>query len=190
MLYEAILVAIVVGFVARGRISNLAHMKLFKIWLVFLSFFIQIGMEYLGARGVQLVFDYGIYLYGFSYLLLFIFLWINRHLPGNILLSLGFFLNFLVIMLNGGAMPVTLEGLDHSYVTMLKNNELPTYKILDGSAKLPWLSDVFIIPWPKGKAFSIGDIFISIGVFWLVFKTMINSDNYSRLISVRGMKLR
>jgi len=189
VLYEAILVAIVVGLVAKGRISNLAHMKLFKIWLVFLSFFIQLGMEYLGSRGVEAVFDYGFYLYGFSYVLLFVFLWINRHLPGNILLALGFFLNFLVIMINGGAMPVNLEGLDPSYITMLQNNELPTYKILDSSSKLSWLSDVFIIPWPKGKAFSIGDIVISIGIFWLVFKTMINSDNHSRLTSVRCMKM-
>lgn len=189
MLYEAIFVAIVVGLVARGKISNLAHMRLFHIWLVFSAFLIQLGMEYLASKGVGAVYEYRFLLYGFSYLLLFVFLWINRHLPGIILLALGFFLNFLAIMVNGGAMPVTLEGLDPSYVTMLQNNELPTYRILDSSTKLSWLSDVFIIPWPKGKAFSIGDIFISIGVFWLVFKIMIKSDNNSRLTSVRCMKM-
>lgn len=189
MLYEAIFIAIVVGWVAKGSIANLAHMKLVKIWLVFCAFFIQLGMEYLAGKGFEAVYDYRFLLHGFSYLLLFVFLWINRNLPGNILLALGFFLNFFVIMINGGAMPVNLEGLDSSYVTMLQNNEFPTYRILDSSTKFPWLSDMFIIPWPKGKAFSVGDIVISIGIFWLVFKTMLNWDHNSRLTSVRSMKL-
>lgn len=189
MLYEAIFLAIIAGWIAKGKILNLTHLKLYHIWLVFAAFIMQTGMEYLGSRGIQYVYDYRMVLYGFSYLLLFIFLWINRHLPGNILLALGFVLNFLVIMFNGGAMPVQLEGLDPAYVTMLQNNELPTYRILESSTTLPWLADVLINPWPIGKAFSIGDVFISIGIFWSVFKTMRQPSLSAKVISVRRLKL-
>jgi hypothetical protein len=84
---------------------------------------------------------------------------------------------------------VKLEGLDPAYVSMLKNNELPTYRILDSTTILPWLADVMINPWPIGKAFSIGDVFIAIGIFWLVFKTMQQPMPPTKVISVRSMKL-
>lgn len=189
MLYEGIFAGIIVGLIARGRLTNLAHMKLSRVWLVFCAFFIQLGMEYLASKGIQAMYDYRFWLHGFSYLILFIFLWLNRHLPGSIIITLGFLLNFLVIMLNGGAMPVALNGLDPSYVTMLQNNELPTYIILDSSTRLPWLSDIFINPWPIGKAFSAGDVFACIGVFWLVYKSMVTPCNNTRLTSVRGLKM-
>ncbi len=189
MLYEAILVGLVVGFLVKGKISRLAQIKLSRIWMVFLAFLIQFGMDFLGARGIQQVWDFRILLYLISYILLFLFLWKHRQIPGIWLLIVGFALNYLVIMLNGGAMPVTLKGLGPDDVAALQKMQIPTYKILDSSTHLPWLADTMIFPWPKPKAFSIGDIFISLGVFWLIFRTMTKGIASSKLTSVRGIRM-
>lgn len=189
MLYEAIFLGVIAGWIFKGKITNLAKIRLDHVWLVFFAFGIQLGMDFLGSKGIAAVYDFRIYLYGLSYIMLFIFLWKQRQLPGIYLLGLGFFLNFLVIMVNGGAMPCTLIGLDPEYIAYLQSSSSVSYIPITEFTKLPWLADVMILPWPKAKAFSVGDVFISLGVFWLVYKTMKNPGSASRLTSVRGLKI-
>lgn len=104
-------------------------------------------------------------------------------------LALGFALNFLVIGVNGGAMPVTIDGLDPGLAQLLEDKGVITYSMITEQTRLPWLADTLIFPWPKAKAFSIGDIFISLGVFWLVFKSMTVKRFPEKLTSVRTLKI-
>ena len=189
MLYEAILIAVIAGWLARGKLTNLARMDLRHIWLVFLAFAIEVGMQWLWSRGNQWLLPWRLYLGGLYYLLLLVFLWLNRRLPGVTLLAIGFLLNFLAIAANGGTMPSIITGLDPELVRQMKAGEWLTYTLLTESSKLPWLADVMVQPWPAVKTFSVGDILISLGVFWLVFKTMITSPGSGKLTSVRGMKI-
>lgn len=81
MLYEAIIIGVVAGWLARGRLANLAKIKLSAVWLVFLAFIIQWGMDLLWTRGFTAMDDYRLLFYGVSYALLLIFLWKHRRLP-------------------------------------------------------------------------------------------------------------
>jgi hypothetical protein len=111
-----------------------------------------------------------------SQTLLLIFVWANRHLPGFWALGTGLVLNLLVIMLNGGLMPISPETVERMIPEATLQPDLIGVRL--GSSKdvlLPvfntnlwWLSDLFVIPWISYKvAFSLGDVLISIGVFWL-----------------------
>jgi len=95
------------------------------------------------------------------------------------LLGLGLGLNFLVIVINGGWMPISPETVQkilpnatHNAWTVgerlgsTKDIILPIVEI-----KLEWLSDRFLLPafFPWRVAYSIGDIFIAFGAFWMLW---------------------
>ncbi|PKQ27216.1 MAG: hypothetical protein CVT64_01920 [Actinobacteria bacterium HGW-Actinobacteria-4] len=91
------------------------------------------------------------------------FLWLNRALPGVLIVGLGALSNGITIALNGGVLPasqaaVDAAGLEHG-------------KSFDNSAVvedpvLPWLGDVFAwpAPLPLANTFSVGDVIIVVGV--------------------------
>ena len=110
-----------------------------------------------------------------SQALLLIFAWANRKAPGAWALGIGLLLNFAVIVLNGGWMPVSPETVSHylpggwqvgQRLAAQKDIILPV-----SQTRLWWLSDRFTLPdWaPSHVAFSIGDIIIAIGAFLLLW---------------------
>nr|MBC7244866.1 DUF5317 domain-containing protein [Chloroflexota bacterium] len=118
-----------------------------------------------------------------SHLLLLATVWANRHLPGVKLIGLGLLLNFIVMVVNGGWMPVTPEAVvkvghtglvpsleSGTRVYSSKNIILPRER-----TKLQFLSDVLVLarPFPIPTVFSIGDILVAAGVFLLIQGAML-----------------
>jgi hypothetical protein len=88
-----------------NRPLNLPHLEL--IWLAVIAFMIQLFLFRL--PGTRERFSDAIVASGLviSQFLLLIFAWRNFRQPGFWLLSLGLVLNALVIVVNGGLMPIT-----------------------------------------------------------------------------------
>ena len=111
-----------------------------------------------------------------SQLAMLFFVWANRSLPGFWLLGIGLGLNFLVITLNGGLMPLSPETLARILPPEIAaTQEFPvgtqfgTTKdiiLTTAETRLWWLSDIFVSPFgiPYRFAYSIGDLFIAAGV--------------------------
>ncbi|HSM54563.1 MAG TPA: DUF5317 domain-containing protein [Candidatus Sulfomarinibacteraceae bacterium] len=111
-----------------------------------------------------------------SQIVLLGFIWINRKRPGMLFLGLGLAMNFLVILANGGMMPVTpdtatsLSGFDAWSAGARfgpgKGVVLPT------DATAFWdLSDRFLLPdwFPYEAAYSLGDVLIVLGALALLW---------------------
>jgi hypothetical protein len=109
--------------------------------------------------------------------------WGNRHLAGVRWIGLGLLLNLGVMVANGGWMPVRPEAIVRVGHTSLapslasgtrvyssKNIVLPLEE-----TRLWFLSDVFVLarPFPVPSVFSIGDVFVALGVFFLIQAAML-----------------
>ncbi|WP_152560829.1 DUF5317 domain-containing protein [Thermus caliditerrae] len=95
----------------------------------------------------------------------------NRHLKSLYLVVLGLGLNTMVIVANGGHMPVSLSALKRAGVEgwedILKTRGDAVHGLLDEDTRLPFLGDVIPLP-PLGKAVSLGDLFILAGIAGVV----------------------
>lgn len=110
--------------------------------------------------------------------LLAAFCWSNRRQPGLLLVAIGIFLNFLVMGINGGTMPVNRAALEHKSQMHIPSGSEPLFtkaRVLDDdSARLAWLGDRFLLPGPLSRlaVWSIGDGFLIAGVARLLWSTM------------------
>jgi hypothetical protein len=159
--------AVLAGWIAGGRFSRLADVRIRWIPLAIFGFALQ-GIAVPGAWPLVLV--------AISFVLLVVFAGENVRagLPGARLILVGVALNFLVIAVNGG-MPVTRMALERS-------GQLDTLHALvaDGGAKhhlatdadrLVVLGDVIPLA-PIHQIVSVGDVFTYLGVAWIVVAGM------------------
>ena len=119
-----------------------------------------------------------------SYLVLAVAVFINRRLPGMVLIGMGLFLNFAVIAANGGFMPIephVVEVLGHNDRVQALESGYRVYQakdvILSREETRLWVfSDIFVIPPPffLSTAFSLGDILLVAGIFVLVQRFMVD----------------
>jgi hypothetical protein len=148
-------------------------------WLVFLSVLPQLVVFQIPVTARMIPESIIPILQILSMLGLVAFALINIFKPGFWALAAGLIGNFLVILFNGGWMPISVETLKRmspSQSETLWNigTRLGFTKdrIMSASdINLAWLSDRFLLPsgLPQNIAFSLGDIFISLGTFFLLW---------------------
>lgn len=148
-----------------GRLRRLAQVELRKVWLIWVTIIVQTVIFELPSAIVS---DraYALVHIG-TYLSAFVFLWLNRHIPGALIIGAGAAANAAAITANGGVMPASpsaweTAGLPVAPPGQFENSDLTT------DANLAFLGDIFAIPeaWPLSNVFSIGDILIVIGGTW------------------------
>jgi hypothetical protein len=184
LLSMILLWAFFIGLAATILRARLHHrtLKLEKLrweWLVFVSVIPQIIMFqfHVTEKWIPEALVPGIYLVSMAGLVVFAL--INVVVPGFWALALGLFCNFLVIVLNGGWMPISTETLARMVPSQPENSwvigsrlDFTKDRIFNSTEiNLAWLSDRFLMPkWiPLNIAFSLGDIFISIGAILLLW---------------------
>lgn len=193
MVFDGILISLIVGFLRKGSLRGIADLKL-KAALVFPFLLIIQFVIYAFQNKFEFLITISGYLFIAVYLCGLYFLWLNRQHYGFLLIFAGVFLNFLVMALNGGRMPVSLEAamiLDPYYIDVLKSGVYAKHSLLTESTKLAFLGDVIPItdPYPKSQVISIGDVFMNIGVFFFIQHLMLShkvSNDFEPVISKGG----
>jgi len=183
MILIALFLALLLGLMALGgRASDLTHVHLRWGWLAPLAFLMQAYLIFFPAeRAGDLLSPRSLLLVA-SHVLLFVVIWQNRQLSGIKIIGMGLLLNFLVMIVNGGFMPITPETLarigydgnaaqlETGYIVGRTKNVVAE----PGEASLWFLSDVMVIPrpFPIPTALSLGDLLIVLGVFLFLRESM------------------
>jgi hypothetical protein len=174
----------IVGLLRGGQFNNLTHLPIRWSALPLLALGFQIYVLYGPGREEAGRFGLPALLILASYGLLFVAVLVNRRLPGMMWLGLGSALNFLVILANGGWMPVTAELLATAGFVNTPEAVVPGQRVLfskdvvmvSQEMHLGWLSDRFVLPkaGPFTMVFSAGDVLMMLGLFRVVQAGMLN----------------
>ncbi|MCL4441480.1 MAG: DUF5317 domain-containing protein [Firmicutes bacterium] len=170
MFIEVLVAAIIVGLLSRGKLANLGRLDFRYVYVIFAAFLIQVGIDFWAPR--QGFWGYP-YLHIVSYILLFFALIRNRRLPGVSLILAGTALNFVVVALNGGQMPVRADIIPTQLAAALAAGHGGTHGLLTGATRLGFLADrIYISFLNQNQLVSLGDIVIDLGVLILVILGM------------------
>ena len=182
ILLVVIALAVLVGLLTGGKLANLSALNIRRGELAFGALSLQALLIYGPWLDRETTRSAAVGLMLFSYLPLFVFIWLNKDIYGIQLVALGLLLNFAAIAFNGGYMPVSPEtlqrmGYDTSNPALSVGSRVPNSKdrILTREETRLWgLSDIFVTPrsLPWTFAYSIGDVIASIGAFILIQKSM------------------
>ena len=151
---------LLIGLLTRGSLKGLSRYPLKGLLLPIAAYALKAGAACLLApqRGAVVV---ALVQYG----LLFLFLFLNLRRPVWPLFAFaGTLLNFLVIVSNGGCMPVSpsILGEAGTRLTQLAQGNVYAYCLTNETTRLAVLGDVIRIG-PVGFA-SIGDLVLGVGV--------------------------
>jgi hypothetical protein len=154
-----------------------------KIELIVLACLIQGGIIFLGSKEIKFVLDYSPYMIIFSYIVLLLAVWYNKTLKGIKIIALGIIFNFIVIVANGGHMPVLLSSLYkaglNDFALVLKEGTYITHVLISEKTLFRFLADVIPLspPSPDPSVVSAGDFLMFYGVFSLIQNAMAKRQN-------------
>ena len=185
MLYAyIIIISIIIGLLRNGKLSSLSQISLKRIELIVLACLIQGGLIFLGSRKVKFVLDYSSYMIIFSYIVLLLAVWYNKKLKGIKIITLGIIFNFIVIVANGGHMPVLLSSLYkaglNDFALVLKEGTYATHTLITEKTLFRFLADVIPLPppFPDPSVVSVGDFLMFYGVFSLIQNAMLKKEQF------------
>lgn len=160
VLVASILAVLSAAFLG-GRLSRLVQVRFRAGWLPLVALLMQVVILQVVQSGPHALLV-GIHI--LTYVMAAAFIWLNRSVPGLILVAVGAVANGVTIALNDGTLPATASALSSADI-----HKDPTVFLNSGSVAHPvlgFLGDVFAwpAPLPFANTFSVGDVLIVAGV--------------------------
>ena len=182
MLLGGIALGLILGLLAGGRLEHLVTVRLRWTAVLFAALILRYGAELLLDRGIGIVELLRLPLFGLAFGMLLLALWVNRRQPGFSLAFVGTLSNAVAIILNGGRMPIWLPSLlgaglqpadaNTSFHVLLRSPNLDAPFLLHAGP----LADLIPIPLPViQNVASIGDVFLTAGLAFFLFVTVVRS---------------
>lgn len=182
MLAEGILIGLIVGFLLKGKIKPFETIEIRFWYLIVGSGLLEIGANYIRKNEVgpiwEIVDQYVLILKIIIYGLIIFALIMNLNFKGMKTTLLGVILNAIVVIANGGRMPVEIDSIMDKVaieaIEVLKSGSDLAHTVLVESTRFKVLGDIIHVlkPYPLPKSISVGDILMSLGIMIFIIFTM------------------
>jgi DHA3 family macrolide efflux protein-like MFS transporter len=184
VLIGSLVLGIVLGLLAGGRLENLASVKLRLVQALFFGLFLRYATQFALEAGSGPADSLRLPLFIAAFLFLLVGLWANREQPGLPLAFVGILLNAVAMTSNGGYMPVWGPSVVAAGLSL---DEVGTaFHVIVGGAtggitgdflsQAGPLGDIIPIPIPFVRnVASIGDVFLATGLAFFLFATTVRS---------------
>ncbi len=172
-----VVLGVVVGFISGGRVSYIREHTLHALWLPIAAFLVKGLAPYAVSAFSLPVGPVQVVVCVLQYGMLAAFAALNwRYLWWPAVFGAGTLMNFLVIVLNGGAMPVSdrVVSLSPAIAARFASGEVFGYTLETAATRVPLLGDILFVrlgSWDVGFA-SIGDLFIGAGAALLCIQLL------------------
>ncbi|GAB6934610.1 MAG: DUF5317 domain-containing protein [Bacillota bacterium] len=172
MMVDGVLLGLVVALLRGGKLSRLADVRIRWAW-VFIVLCVGQFALYLFRDHLPSVFRMSHVWFLLAYVVMFSVLFQNRHIHGVHVMLLGGLLNFVVMVANGGYMPVSAEAaslISPTYIDPLPQGPYGKHILMTEETHLNFLGDIIPLlpPYPRQQVVSIGDVLINIGAFMAI----------------------
>ena len=176
---EVIIFSIFVGFLRSRTLKGLLEIKITLFPLVLAALLLRFVAVVLGGKGYSFFIHYGPYIQIVSFAALIYVLIING--SSLRLVAVGVVLNFLVILANGGLMPVSAAAISRAELEDMDLYVTHTY--VEEDTPLWFLADIIPVPppYPHNRVVSIGDIILAGGLFLFIQRSMFFPKERSRV---------
>lgn len=190
MFVEAVILGLAIGIARKGRISNLASIRIRGWFMILFAIILQLMLFFKDA--LPIIGKYSRNIYIASAILILLTIIFNLNKKGMWLILIGALLNFIVMMLNGFQMPIHFEGLRlaglEKMIEGIKAGDIINYMALENINNWTRYLAKFIVipkPYPLAKVISIGDIVMSLGIILFIQGEMAKS-----YLTARGRMIR
>ena len=183
MLILGVAFGLIAGLLVGGRLDNLVAVRLRWIWLLFLAALLRFATEFFLVQRVETVEAFRMPLFATAYGLLLLGLYVNRDRPGMAMAFVGIASNAVAIAVNGGHMPIwqpslAAAGFGTGDIRSPLHIVVPAPLDETFLAHLGFLGDIIPIPLPIiQNVASVGDIFLSAGLAFFLFATVVRSPD-------------
>jgi len=180
VIFSALLMGVVVSRL-NGRWPDFNNIKFEKAWLILPSVLLQIVSSVAETRGYKFGTAATLTVTATVYVFVFLVIWFNRKYLGLWFIGIGGLLNALVMMFNGGRMPVDISRLGNEpymaeALELIMKGSDNKHVAIDSATKIPILADIISVPGFISMGMpliSIGDIIIAAGLFLLIMQICI-----------------
>jgi len=164
-----ILIAVILVSTTKGDFHQLGALQFRALWLLLIALGVQVVLEFVDFPADRID-DLGLAILLASYVLIFVFCYVNRRTSGMLIIGLGVAINVLAIALNGG-MPTKDDVRERAGREVhVPIERTVKHKPRERDDVLPFLGDVITAPGVPNQQFSVGDIVIGLGVIDLCFQ--------------------
>ena len=181
MLIGGIILGLILGFAAGGRLNNLLSIRLRLVQITFFGLFMRVATQIAIENHNAPIEALRGPLFLIAFIAILAGLWANREHPGLSLAFVGVLLNTIAVAVNGGHMPVWIPAFEAA--GFAPGSELGPFHIaLQGTDSAEFLlkagplGDILPIPIPFVRnVASIGDAFLALGLAFFLFSSTVRS---------------